>query len=58
MASIIVPAVVLRLQNEPIVAWSTDRYAPMPSQCYITTREIAERQPEMVVRFLRACAIR
>lgn len=53
MASIIVP-VVLRQQNEPITAWSTDRYAPMPSQCYITTREIAERQPEVVVRFLRA----
>jgi ABC-type nitrate/sulfonate/bicarbonate transport system substrate-binding protein len=53
MASIIVP-VVLRQQNEPITVWSTDRYAPMPSQCYITTREIAERQPQMVVRFLRA----
>ncbi len=53
MASIIVP-VVLRRQNEPIVAWSTDKYAPMPSQCYVTTREIAERRPETVVRFLRA----
>jgi ABC-type nitrate/sulfonate/bicarbonate transport system substrate-binding protein len=53
MASIIVP-VVLRQQNEPITVWNTDRYAPMPSQCYITTRELAERQPEVVVRFLRA----
>lgn len=53
MASIVVP-VVLRRQNEAIEAWSTDKYAPMPSQCYITTREIAERRPETVVRFLRA----
>jgi len=52
IASIIVP-VVLRRQNEPILAWSTDKYAPMPSQCYITTRELAERRPETVVRFLR-----
>lgn len=53
IASIVVP-VVLRRQNEQIEAWSTDRYAPMPSQCYITTRETIERRPETVVRFLRA----
>ncbi len=53
MASIIVP-VVLRRQNEQIEAWSTDKYAPMPSQCYVTTREVIERRPETVVRFLRA----
>lgn len=53
MASIVVP-VVLRRQNEQIEAWSTDKYAPMPSQCYITTREVIERRPETVVRFLRA----
>ena len=52
MASIVVP-VTLRRQNERIEAWSTDKYAPMPSQCYVTTREIAERRPETVVRFLR-----
>lgn len=53
MASIVVP-VVLRRQNEQIEAWSTDKYAPMPSQCYVTTREVIERRPETVVRFLRA----
>jgi ABC-type nitrate/sulfonate/bicarbonate transport system substrate-binding protein len=53
MASIVVP-VLLRRANEPIEVWSTDRYAPMPSQCYITSRELAERRPETVVRFLRA----
>jgi NitT/TauT family transport system substrate-binding protein len=52
MASIVVP-VVLQRQNEPIEIWSTDRYAPMPSQCYVTTREMVEKKPETVVRFLR-----
>jgi ABC-type nitrate/sulfonate/bicarbonate transport system substrate-binding protein len=52
MASIVVP-VVLQRQNEPIEIWSTDRYAPMPSQCYITTRDMVEKKPEVVIRFLR-----
>ncbi|MCX7322926.1 MAG: ABC transporter substrate-binding protein [Hyphomicrobiales bacterium] len=53
MASIIVP-VVLQRNKEQIEVWSTDRYAPMPSQCYLTTREMIEKRPETVVRFLRA----
>ena len=53
MASIVVPVMLARA-GEQFEAWSTDRYAPMPSQCYITTREIAEKRPETVVRFLRA----
>jgi ABC-type nitrate/sulfonate/bicarbonate transport system substrate-binding protein len=53
MASIVVP-VVLQRNREPIEIWSTDRYAPMPGQCYVTTREMAEKRPETVVRFLRA----
>jgi NitT/TauT family transport system substrate-binding protein len=52
MASIVVP-VILQRNNEPIEIWSTDRYAPMPSQCYVTTREMIEKKPETVVRFLR-----
>jgi NitT/TauT family transport system substrate-binding protein len=52
MASIVVP-VVLQRQNEPIEIWSTDRYAPMPSQCYVTTRDMIEKKPDTVVRFLR-----
>lgn len=53
MASIVVP-VILQRNNEQIELWSTDRYAPMPSQCYITTREMIEKKPESVVRFLKA----
>jgi ABC-type nitrate/sulfonate/bicarbonate transport system substrate-binding protein len=44
----------LQTAKEKIVGWSTDRYAPMPSQCYVTTREVAEKRPEFVVKFLRA----
>lgn len=46
--------VTLQRANEPIVAWNTDRYAPMPGQCYMTTRDVISRNPEVVVRFLRA----
>ncbi len=52
IASIVVPVVLAR-QKEPIEVWSTDRYAPMPSQCYVTTRDMIEKKPETVVRFLR-----
>jgi ABC-type nitrate/sulfonate/bicarbonate transport system substrate-binding protein len=44
----------LRHTNAPVEIWSTDRYAPMPGQCWVTTREVAQREPETVVRFLRA----
>ncbi len=53
MASIVVP-VVLQRMNEQIEIWTTDKYAPMPGQCYVTTREMVEKRPETVVRFLRA----
>jgi NitT/TauT family transport system substrate-binding protein len=46
--------VALKTTNEPIVSWPTDRYAPMPSQIYVTTRDIADKKPEMIVRFLKA----
>ncbi len=52
IASIVVPVILTR-QKEPIEVWSTDRYAPMPSQCYVTTRDMVEKKPETVVRFLR-----
>ncbi len=52
IASIVVPVVLAR-QKEPIEVWSTDRYAPMPSQCYVTTRDMIEKKPETVIRFLR-----
>jgi hypothetical protein len=37
-----------------VLVWSTDRYAPMPSQCWVATPQTAERQPRTVIRFLRA----
>lgn len=43
----------LKTAKEKIVAWSTDRYAPMPSQCYVTTNEVAEKRPELLVKALR-----
>jgi len=44
----------LRFANEPVEIWSTDRYAPMPSQVWVTTREVIEREPDTVLRWLRA----
>jgi ABC-type nitrate/sulfonate/bicarbonate transport system substrate-binding protein len=46
--------VALQTANEPIVNWPTDRYAPMPSQIYVTTREMVEKRPATVVSFLKA----
>jgi NitT/TauT family transport system substrate-binding protein len=46
--------VALRRANEPIEVVSTDTWAPMPSQIFLTTKEIAASKPEMVVRFLKA----
>lgn len=43
----------LQSAKEKIVAWSTDRYVPMPSQCYIVARSTAEKRPDLVVRALR-----
>jgi NitT/TauT family transport system substrate-binding protein len=51
-------AVVVALERagEKIAYWSTDRYAPMPGQTYMTRAEILERQPDLGLRFLRAIA--
>jgi ABC-type nitrate/sulfonate/bicarbonate transport system substrate-binding protein len=46
--------IALKLANEAYESWSTDRYAPMPSQVYLTHREVAEKEPGTVVRFLKA----
>lgn len=48
--------VVISLQraNEPIEVFSTDKYAPMPSQVYVATRDYLQRNPDQTVRFLRA----
>jgi NitT/TauT family transport system substrate-binding protein len=46
--------VALQSANEAIANWPTDRYAPMPSQIYVTTRDMTEKRPEAVVAFLKA----
>ncbi len=48
------PVVVLREMGKDIVAFSTDEFAPNPSQVYFCTKETAETQPDTVLRFLRA----
>jgi NitT/TauT family transport system substrate-binding protein len=40
--------------NEKVESWSTDKYAPMPGQCYVTTRDEAAQHADRAVRFLRA----
>ncbi len=45
---------VLQQQKAPVLAWSTDRYAKMPSQSYFTTQAIIDKQPELVLAFVRA----
>lgn len=46
--------VALREMNAPVEVWSTDRYAPMPGQGYVVTREALEKKPDQFVRILRA----
>ena len=43
----------LKVDKEPIAAWSTDEAAPCPGQVYITSRENVEKSPELLARFLR-----
>jgi NitT/TauT family transport system substrate-binding protein len=45
---------VLNGLGEKTVAWSMDRYIKLPSQIYVTTREMAEGNPDLVTRFMRA----
>ncbi|HEX9463739.1 MAG TPA: ABC transporter substrate-binding protein [Alphaproteobacteria bacterium] len=44
----------LERAHEKVESWSTDKYVPMPGQCYVTTREETAQHPDRVVRFLRA----
>lgn len=53
VASSNVGAVLLR-QNAPVEWFSTDKYAPMPSQSYFTTREVIQKDPGQVLAFVRA----
>ena len=44
----------LERAHEKIVSWSTDKYVPMPGQCYVTTRDEVEHHADRSLRFLRA----
>jgi ABC-type nitrate/sulfonate/bicarbonate transport system substrate-binding protein len=46
--------VTLQRANEPISVMSTDRYAPMPSQIFVTTRDYLQRNADQALRFMRA----
>ncbi|MFT8244871.1 ABC transporter substrate-binding protein [Roseomonas sp. BN140053] len=41
-------------QKAAFEAWPTDRYAPMPGQCYVVRRDTAEREGPLLVRTLKA----
>ena len=44
----------LRAQKEDIEVFSTDKYAPMPSQVWVTLQQTIEREPDTVLRFCKA----
>lgn len=44
----------LERAGEKIESWSTDKYVPMPGQCYVTTRDEVDHHPDRALRFLRA----
>ena len=46
--------VTLRMEGAPIVAWNTDEHAPVPGQVYVTSKEATVKQPETIVKFLKA----
>jgi len=43
----------LKVDKQPIVAWSTDDVAPCPGQVYITSRENVEKSGDLLAKFLR-----
>jgi ABC-type nitrate/sulfonate/bicarbonate transport system substrate-binding protein len=45
--------VALRHAGKDVVAWNTDKVAPMPGQVYVTTREHADSDADAIVAFLR-----
>ena len=47
-------AMALRRDNQPVVIWSADRFAPMPGGAIIVRREFAEKNGDAVTGFMRA----
>ena len=46
--------VALERMKEPVEIWSTDRYAPMPGQCYVSTKQIVETKGDLLTRAMKA----
>ncbi len=44
----------LQRMGAPAIGWSTDRYVKIPSQIYVTTREMVKTRPDVVARFMAA----
>ena len=40
--------------KEDVLVWSTDRYAPMPGQCYASGITFAEKNPDLMRRAMKA----
>ena len=45
---------VLKEQGEDIIAWPTNDALPMPGQAYFTQRETLEKDPDLLLKILRA----
>lgn len=46
--------IAMKMAGLPFKAISTDDFAAMPGQCYVTLRETVEKEPELVQRFVNA----
>lgn len=46
--------IALQRMKEEIETWSTDKYAPMPGQCYATSVALAEKNPDLLKRAMLA----
>jgi ABC-type nitrate/sulfonate/bicarbonate transport system substrate-binding protein len=44
----------LRSAGQPIVAWNTDKFAPVPGQVYAVHNDVIKNDPATVMAFLRA----
>jgi ABC-type nitrate/sulfonate/bicarbonate transport system substrate-binding protein len=44
----------LKMSGAAIEAWNTDKFAPIPGQILMTSKAAAEKDPETIVKFLRA----
>ncbi len=45
--------VAIEMANEPLLTWNTDKYAPLPGQCYVATKESIAQDPALVEKFIK-----